>query len=247
MFSSGRLMACHKFYYGCKDLFRPGSRLHLTGHSLGGTLALELLRNSLCNATYAPYDPKCIVFNPGYVFEQRHYRFLNYNYWGRVTVLRMCNDVVSHGLLRSKFHENERVWTFVRDGPPSYNPIDPHFMSSFDEFAEFHYNDRLRSAEAASATVSEAPPANEQLVEAYAEIDDLIAFWERRLATRDGPAARTFINKLRKTRKDLPNNPDRLRAIRRKLARLRQIADKIHLSFNPSAVLGSFVDLCVSS
>lgn len=262
MFSSGRLLACHEFYYSCKDLFQPESKLHLTGHSLGGTLALELLRNSMCNATFASYDPRCIVFNPGYVFEQRHYRFLNYDFWARVTVLRMCADAVSHGMLRSKFQDNKRVWTLIRENPESYNPIDPHFMLSFNEFAEFHYNDELRSAGAAQAKAKESearvrPATPEQeLEDAIAEIDRLILLWETKLATTRGPVARKWIRELRIARNQLTRRPEEVGSVRRKLAKLKQAFDAdgryvSTLAKKPRRRLyggakGAFVDLCLA-
>lgn len=150
MYDSGRLMRCHEFFLGCADLLQTGSKLRITGHSLGGTLALEMLRMSRCNQKLQRYDSLCIVFNPGYVLEPRHYRFLGRGFWSRVYVMRMCNDAVSYGILNSQFRKNNRVWTLISEAS-SYNPISPHYLETFDEFDAFHYNDDARLAKRQAA------------------------------------------------------------------------------------------------
>ena len=86
-------------------LSHEATRVTFTGHSLGGSLAIELHNNALCNDAFNRLDLRAIVFNPGWLAPVRHYQLASANFINRVTIHRTINDVVSAAISRSIFKD----------------------------------------------------------------------------------------------------------------------------------------------
>lgn len=66
-----------------------------TGHSLGGALAIDLLRSALCEPAWVDVSPAVIAFNPGWLTTPPHYALAGTAFYGRITVLHMKGDRLS--------------------------------------------------------------------------------------------------------------------------------------------------------
>ena len=109
----------------------PGGIRYITftGHSLGGSLAIELLNNAFCLPRFRPYALAAIVFNPGWKKMTRHYKLADAGFFRAVTIYRINGDLVSAALLRSRFNTYGRVSTITLNKP--LKPLAAHAIGSF--------------------------------------------------------------------------------------------------------------------
>lgn len=86
-----------------------------TGHSLGGSLAIDLLNNVLCLPRFRPYNLSAVVFNPGWKRMPRHYELSAPEFFNAVTIYRIEGDLISRAILKSPFASHGRIFT-IRPG-----------------------------------------------------------------------------------------------------------------------------------
>ena len=99
------------------------------GHSLGGSLALELLNNCQCNSEFANIKMTAEAFNPGWVIAPRHYELADKTFFDSVTIYHIRGDPISKGILESKFFKAGRVRIF--EPVMGLTALQRHLLGSF--------------------------------------------------------------------------------------------------------------------
>ena len=95
-----------------KALPKTVTTITFVGHSLGGSLAMELLNNCQCNSAFANIKMTAKAFNPGWVIAPRHYELADKTFFDSVTIYHIRGDPISKGILESKFFKAGRVRIF---------------------------------------------------------------------------------------------------------------------------------------